>query len=617
MSDARDSFLDLEKHRLRLEDNVSKLQKALQHWQTWDAEYETLKEEVEAVTAADQTEELHRIHGEFDGELLSGTEIDEIFGQPNLKTKEQIINVLERRIDYVSKNIETLQKQLETAENKHAAATIVSQPDATDEDGQPILDIVEQLDDDDNVVSFRLNKPGESFGNVEALLKKAGISDDWKPKAEEKETVSKTTKDQEESSKSNEPSLDAVAPLKPPSTKPSSTRSSSTKASSTKPEYEAKKSVSFSEDTKSAEEPESDISWRAKRVKEIMSSAKVQEDISMQAAVIPKDESPEEAALRQQMLRYGMSEVGAVVAELELEEGDSDEDSETDEGFDDEFDDEEEDDEDEYGRYKGSVVTDKYRQRMLQLEQKLGIKSHSSKSQPKIVKEESGDDDDDAENGEGIGRITVNREIESSASSAAPKAVPPKSNLKEKPIGDSEAKKGVRFASDLDIAPESEPSASAVSEKKKDIVDPLSDIVERTSASKSAKSPTQPAKRASRFKKNRDNTDSASAVPKGPLDIRPKFIEEQRQQVPTGPEGAIIADTLVERGSTAAAIPPDEVNDVMSNQEVADEYQRMRRKFIQREGGFLKPDESPIKPIYDEEDQEPMSRFKAARLSRQ
>ncbi|RFU76371.1 hypothetical protein TARUN_5863 [Trichoderma arundinaceum] len=600
MSDARDSFLDLEKHRLRLEDNVNKLQKALQHWQTWDAEYETLKEEVEAVTAADQAEELRRIHGDFDGELLSGKEIDEIFGQPNLKTKEQIINVLERRIDYVSKNIETLQKQLETAENKYAAATVISQPNATDEDGQPILDIVEELDDDDNVVSFRLNKPGESLGNVEVLLKKAGVTEDSDPKTEKTNPASSQIVNQEDHPKSNQQNLDSVAPPKP---------------LPPKRENEAKKTVSFSEDTKHAEEPEPEISWRAKRVKEIMSTAKVHEDISMQAAVIPKDESPEDAALRQQMLRYGMSEVGAVVAELELEEGDSEEDSETDEGFDDDYDEEEEeeeeeDDEDQYGRYKGSVVTDKYRQRMLQLEQKLGIKSHSSNSQPKVDKEDSSDD-------EGIGRIRVNRETEASSSPDASNTVPLKSNLKEKQFGDVEEKKGVRFASSLDIAPEVEASAPTASEKKKDIVDPLSDIVERTSSSKPTTSQTQPAKRASRFKKTRDNTDSASAVPKGPLDIRPKFVAEDRQPAPTGPEGSTIADTLVERESTAAAIPPDEVNDLMSHQEVADEYQRMRRKFIQREGGFLKPDESPIQPVHDEEDQEPMSRFKAARLSRQ
>ncbi|KAK1254919.1 hypothetical protein MKX08_008914 [Trichoderma sp. CBMAI-0020] len=597
MSDARDSFADLERHRLRLEDSVHQLQKALQHWQTWDAEYEGLKEEVEAVTAVDEAKELQRIHGEFDGELLSRTEIDEIFGQPRLKTKEQIINVLERRIDYVSKNIETLQKQLGTAENKHAAATVISQPDATDEEGQPILDIVEELDDDDNVVSFRLNKPGDTFGDVEALLKKAGVSDDSSSKTEQKDTVSEKAEDQQKPPKTKQQILNSVAPSEPPSTKS---------------DYTPKKSVSFSEDTKAAEEPEQEpeISWRAKRVKEIMSSAKDQEDISMQAAVIPKDESPEDSALRQQMLRYGMSEVGAVVAELELEEGDSDEE----EDIDDEFDEDEEDDEDQYGRYKGSVVTDKYRQRMLQLEQKLGIKSQSSMSQPKANEAESSDNDYD----EGIGRILVKQEADASSPSTVSKAaVPVKSNLREKQIGDSESKKGVRFAPSLDIAPESEPSAPTVSDTKKDVVEPLSDIVERSSSSKPVQPPAQPAKRASRFKKARDTTDPASAVPKGPLDIRPKFMEEERQQVPTGPEGTTIADTLVEREPAAAAIPPDEVNDAMTHQEVADEYQRMRRKFIQRDGGFLKPDESPVKPIYDEENKEPISRFKAARLSRQ
>lgn len=309
-----------------------------------------------------------------------------------------------------------------------------------------------------------------------------------------------------------------------------------------------------------------------------------------------------------------MSEVGAVVAELELEEGESEEESEIDEDFDDELDEDEEDDEDQYGRYKGSVVTDKYRQRMLQLEQKLGISSQSSMSQPKPGEAESSDNDYD----EGIGRILVNREADTSSPSTISKAAAPvKSNLKEKQVGDSEAKKGVRFASSLDIAPESEPPAPTINEKEKDVVDPLGDIVERSSSSKPAQPPAQPAKRASRFKKARDNTDPASAVPKGPLDIRPKFMEEERQQVPTGPEGTTIADTLVEREPSAAAIPPDEANDAMAHQEVADEYQRMRKKFIQREGGFLKPDESPIKPIHDDENQEPISRFKAARLSRQ
>lgn len=41
-----ESVVDHERHRLQLEENISKLQKSLQYWQTWEAEYEGLKEEI-------------------------------------------------------------------------------------------------------------------------------------------------------------------------------------------------------------------------------------------------------------------------------------------------------------------------------------------------------------------------------------------------------------------------------------------------------------------------------------------------------------------------------------------------------------------------------------------
>ena len=40
------SFVDLERQRRHLEDNVQQLRKSLQHWQLWEAEYEGLKEEI-------------------------------------------------------------------------------------------------------------------------------------------------------------------------------------------------------------------------------------------------------------------------------------------------------------------------------------------------------------------------------------------------------------------------------------------------------------------------------------------------------------------------------------------------------------------------------------------
>jgi unconventional prefoldin RPB5 interactor 1 len=63
---------------------------------------------------------------------------------------------------------------------------------------------------------------------------------------------------------------------------------------------------------------------------------------------------------------------------------------------------------------------------------------------------------------------------------------------------------------------------------------------------------------------------------------------------------------------------PQDVDDSMLDSEVADEHQRMRRRFIQREGGFLKEDDSPVQQLDETEGgRERMSRFKAARLSRQ
>ena len=43
---ARDSLADLERYRLQLEQNVTKLRASLRHWQTWEIEYEGMREEI-------------------------------------------------------------------------------------------------------------------------------------------------------------------------------------------------------------------------------------------------------------------------------------------------------------------------------------------------------------------------------------------------------------------------------------------------------------------------------------------------------------------------------------------------------------------------------------------
>lgn len=52
------NFTDLESQRLQLEESLSELQKSLQYWQTWEAEYEGLKEEIIALGKEHTPDEL-------------------------------------------------------------------------------------------------------------------------------------------------------------------------------------------------------------------------------------------------------------------------------------------------------------------------------------------------------------------------------------------------------------------------------------------------------------------------------------------------------------------------------------------------------------------------------
>ncbi|CEI64358.1 hypothetical protein FVEN_g10832 [Fusarium venenatum] len=593
---------DIEKQQTKLEDDISKLQGALKHWQTWDAEYEMLKEEVLAVCESGENE-LKTIHAGFEGELLKDRELDEIFGERTQRSGQQILNILDRRTDYVVKNIETLQNQISVAEDKLTEL----QPDFTQDDGLPITEIIEELDDDDNIISYKLNQPDSALPQIQQALEKAGVkdleNDDSSSPAEnskEKESVPKT-----------EPAL--VMPKLP--TKQSLPQSTDVQTTILAPS--ASKGVSFAEDTKMQDGPKPQASRNAKRVEEIMNHAKEQEKITNEQAHIPEDEDEEDAELRRQMLEYS-GEVGAVVAELQLEEGDSD-DYEYEEYSDEGFEDDDDDQEDKYGRYTGRVVTEDYRQRMLELEQKLGIKSRFTE-RPEDKDAEASSDEEDGNKEEGVGRIVVKPTSStttpaSQASASASKPAPTKSNIKEKQPESANGKKGVRFASSLDIAQESEPTSLPVREapveEREPIVEPLSDIVERSTSKTSDTTNTRSTRKQSRFKKARDT------VPPGPLDVPATFIDQDRPTAPTGPDGTTLADTLVEREPTRAAQPPDEFDDELILQEVADEHHKLRKKFIQREGGFLKEDESPIQPLEEQDGgRERVSRFKAAKLSK-
>lgn len=626
MASIKDHFLDLERHRRQLEENVEKLRKAITHWRKCDADYEELKEEVEAISGPVDRADLDRICDEFEGQVITSKEVKEIFGEATVKPKGQIVNILSRRIDYVSKNVETLEKQLQAAEEKYEKANIVANPDAMDEDsGLPITDIIEELDDDDNVTSSRLQRPGDSTSAIREALEKAGVKDLPETEKQLPGHVEELPDDEDTPMKDehNERVQEVASEGSP---EVNTTPNAMDEDSADPP---AKKGVSFAEDTKPGHELDARDSRSRTRdhLEQIMKEAKEQE-APLSNPVIPDGESDEDAELRREMLRYGMTDIAPIVAELEIDEGtgsefDEDEYSlDEDDGFEDDDDDEDED-EDEHGRTKSRVVDDKYRKRMQELEARLGIKSSRQ------IEEEAEARAAGSIPEEGIARIAIQP---AASKQSAPTTQPTKSSMKgvdEIVQEPKPAKKGVKFASALDIAPETDPApAPAVAEPqepKEPYVDPMrSTIVERSPAAQPAAPTASTPKKTSRFKKARATEPTPGPEnqlpvrPKGPTEAPARFLDQEVRTAPTGPDGKTLAGTVVERDMPSDAVEPDEFDATLLHQEAAVEYHRMRNRMIQKQGGFVAEKEEAIEYPEDEGiGGKRVSRFKAARLGRQ
>ncbi|KAK3945424.1 Prefoldin subunit-domain-containing protein [Diplogelasinospora grovesii] len=633
----KDHLSDLGRHMQLLEDKVSKLHASLEHWQKWYLDYAALKEEVDSlafaivdtdadadadddVTPSDaelqtQREGLARIRRDFDSDLLTKKEINEIFGKNDLKSHKQISSVLDRRLDYVEQNIKSLEKQVEAEENKIAAIAVVAQPDGgTDEEsGLPITDIIEELDEEGNVTNFRLQTAGgdnQQRAELVEALRKVGLED----------------KDIKEGGQSAEQSTDAKAESLVPAAadvdmidvdmKDADLSAEQLTAQSSEESPTPKKSVSFAEDTKTgheeAEEPP--MAEAAQRLERLMQAAREQEKMDLSSAVMPEGESAEDRELRRQMLEYSMSDIGPVVAELQLEEDDSGNDDWDDEEIYEDEEDEDED-EDELGRSKHSVITHDYIKRMQELEKRLGFNSAFTANPPKPKSPLPE---------EGIGRISV---VGPSSSTTQDAPAPITSALKT--TGPKE-KKSVSFSKQLDIAdePAPPPPPAPKPRPKEAAVNPIGNVMERTTKTEAPQEPEAP-KRVSRFKKERVSAPPASpalpakspnTLPLGPQHVPARFNDTPSEipPAPTGPEGAIIANEVIERSVSSAPKEPDDMDDTLLYQAAKVEYNRLRNRMIQREGGFMKKEEeTPIVPLDEEEGGPPrVSRFKAARLAR-
>lgn len=582
-------FEELERQRRELEDNILKLQESLYHWRTWEAEYDGLKDEINGLDDDATTDEFLRIGHDFGGDLVNEEEVKVILGarQGVTRSKEQAVNLIVRRIDYVKENVKTIEKRLHVAENKLSELGATGQAPVEMGGDFPMTEIMEELDEEGNVVSSSMQTPGSQAPELLGILKKAGVKD--VPDAQTA-TVEEARPDEESNIQGQ--------------------------GASDTPQFET--------------EP---------------APAEVGE-VAEEHPVTDVNESPEDAALRREMLEYGLNEVGSVVAELELDGSASD--VSLDDSYGDYEEDENEDedeDEDEFGRSTHSVLSEDYHKQMRDLEEKLNARGmwnmgKDASSLPSEMKQDLQQPQ------------AMNIEISDKDATVSKKGISKKGKQKKK----------VSFADDLDIAPAEEPSPEkrTLPPQQPDIPAITDSVVERAESAPKTVS-KEPPKKASRFKSARSGMtkstpDETPAPPQSSTPLRPPEVRStphtatapvspglpifpakpaeprpfsqpiadifqhekppafQPQSQAHPPEDRILAEKLVERDipeGKATAPEKEDLDDQLHRKEIASEYYRLRNRMGQQNEGF---DDEPETVPLETEEVPKVSKFKASRM---
>lgn len=356
----------------------------------------------------------------------------------------------------------------------------------------------------------------------------------------------------------------------------------------------------------------------------------IEPDPSTWPKTIP-NETPSEAQLRREMLEYNMTEIGAVVAELNLEDdGDFycfEEYSNTHDGFDDEDEDE---DEDKYGRSTRQVVTDSYRQEMEELQRRI------LEREGKLPKQKP------TKNGKKSVTFAEALDI-----APLPAPVPPVHTVL-KPVNQPQDQAGIAphdddalpFIAELlerqEIAndkPTFPPSCAPEQPKEKPKESMLlfrqAKIDAHTLPSPPIDSPTT------------EETRAITPLPLSEtvLERVPDFTQTPLIQPPTTAKvsrlktaklGALekqeakntvpVSSFVIERNlPSVIPQPPDEYDPKVHRKEVAMQFHKLRNRIIQRESGFVlseEGEEAAIVPLDDSGENHRVSRFKAAILKR-
>lgn len=541
-------------------------------------------------------------------------------------------------------NVQTLRKQLEAAETKLEHVSIVSEPEARTEDGLPVTNIYEELDEDGNVicrtvpccdqlstdfgVASKISKPGDAEPQLLQALQKAGLKkqDLASNSPVTPATIQATTNNHKDHAsrldKTRTAATDETLVSEEAFTPSTAHKAPVAKLTTSTPRQSQDPSANAGSNGRKPKEPSSFIQDVAKhsfpdgdRVVEVDSD---DEEVSAIGPKSSKPESAADAALRARMLEYSLREVGNIVAQIDLDEAGTDvTDSGTEEfGSDEDFDldgmdldnDDEAssiEDEDEHGLSRNGNLSESYRKEMRELEDRLNARMFQS----------VGPSPDDTNE---VSIATTEETIAPSAKSPATSSKPIKSAPKTAPKA-----KGVRFAETLDVAPTTPPAdksnkpASESAEFAQAPSEPAfkDTIIERRPAPSSTHTDSAQPKKVSRFKSSRL---AATAQP-----------EIQPHRSATHP----LANTIIERPSPrpdtskgpTTPTEADEVAPTVQRQQLASQYYRHRNQQVQKQGGFARlarDEEEREGDVSDDEMQidgengngKKMSLFKKARI---
>jgi unconventional prefoldin RPB5 interactor 1 len=599
---------NIERRRAQLQESVEKLRKALTHWTTWEAEYQALKEELEDAEDASPAQ-IRDMAQSLGSSLLDIKEVEELLGKDlkSKRTANQVVNLLSRRIDYVQQNSATIEKQLDAAEKRLAGVDVFLDPGMDNEEGLPMMDIEEELDEEGNEVASSVNQTGKNTAELVEVLRKAGIQKAELDKMKAGAGIGNGAR------QDAQPAAPPAAPVQKPvtNTPPEADPVTGNKDNSKPP----KKTVSFANDSQS--EPPRNLTSLEKLQKygynddladmnfthgtKVIELDENDNEIASYP-IIPQGESPEDAELRRQMLQYGLSEVGQIVAELDLDhptaefpEDEDDDEDDADYGNDTEDDEEE----DQYGRSTKPVITHDYRKQMRELEKKLNARMMEN------VGPEA-NDDPLAEHAEDVRTLRVRPDDQFDEQLGSAEAGPGTTG--------SDKKKGVRFADELDVSDPPQlarqsPTTPQPSTKPAPTIS--NTIVERSATQWSATAaPSKPAM-VSRFKSSRAEAGQ-------PPRMLPTPVVPEALAMPTGPTGRTLATTVVEHNPSATEPnAPDEFDPLVLNREIQADYHKARNKYIQQQGGFKPTQEDLESPLLEEKDgkTKKVSRFMASRLN--